>query len=258
MSIKESYAHGTPNWMDLNTSDLAKAKAYYTALLGWEYDDRPIPGGGIYSMAMKNGKSVVGLAQASEDSGIMADIWSMYIAVDDADAAVKSAAEAGATVVMPPMDVMDQGRMAILQDTVGAYVGLWQAGAHKGAEVVNEHGCFCWSEIVTADIPKALEFYKSLGLGNTEAPMGDDMPPYVGFTVGEDMVCGTMLPPSDDVPPHWHCYFAVDNCDAAVETSKAEGGMVINGPFPTPMGPMAVLADPCGTVFSVMQFAEQG
>ncbi len=254
MAIKESYAHGTPNWIDLNSSNLDAAKTFYTAVFGWDYEDRPIPGGGFYSMAMKNGKSVAGLAQSTDATANMADVWSMYIAVDDADAATAAATDAGASLIMPPMDVMDQGRMSILQDTVGAFVGLWQGAAHKGAELVNEHGAFVWSEVVTPDTEKAFEFYKSLGLTGVSQPMGEGEP-YTGFMLGENMVCGTMKPPMDGIPPHWHIYFAVDDCEAAVEAAKAAGGSVVTAPFDTPVGKMAVLGSTEGTTFSVMQMA---
>ncbi len=255
MAIKESYVHGTPNWIDISSSNLEAAKDFYTAVLGWEYEDRPLPDGGVYVMVMKNGKSVAGMSQAGEQNMGMADVWNMYIAVDDADAATAAAVEAGATAMFPPMDVMDQGRMSFIQDPVGAFVGLWQGNAHKGAEVVNEHGCFVWSEVVTEDTDKAFEFYKSLGLTGVSQPMGEGEP-YTGFMVGENMVCGTMKPPMDGVPPHWHIYFAVDDCEAAVAAAKAAGGSVVNGPFDTPVGPMAVLGSPEGTTFSVMQMAQ--
>src|SRR6516165_7916011 len=54
------YAQGTPNWVDLQTTDQSAAKQFYASLLGWSYDDNPMPQGGVYSMATVNGETVAG------------------------------------------------------------------------------------------------------------------------------------------------------------------------------------------------------
>lgn len=71
-------------------------------------------------------------------------MWSTYLNVDNADEAIAKVTEAGGTVVMPAMDVMDSGRMAFVADPTGAVFGLWEAGTHTGAQLVNEHGSFGW------------------------------------------------------------------------------------------------------------------
>jgi uncharacterized protein len=62
MPTRTSYAQGTPNWVDLQTSDLAAAKAFYSGLFGWTYDDQPMPDGQAYSMAMLRGHRVAAIA----------------------------------------------------------------------------------------------------------------------------------------------------------------------------------------------------
>ena len=52
MPQRSSYHEGTPNWVDLQTSDVDAAKAFYTRLFGWSFDDQPMPQGGAYSMAV--------------------------------------------------------------------------------------------------------------------------------------------------------------------------------------------------------------
>src|SRR6201996_1299257 len=90
------YAQGTPNWVDLQTTDQSAAKQFYASLLGWSYDDNPMPQGGVYSMATVNGETVAAIAPmppgAPEGRPPM---WNTYIAVDDVDAAVDKVGPAG-------------------------------------------------------------------------------------------------------------------------------------------------------------------
>src|SRR6266849_6241638 len=125
MPLRTSYRQGTPNWVDLQTTDQAAAKAFYGGLFGWSYDDQPMP--------------------------------DTYIAVDSVDDTVTKVQAAGGQVAMPPFDVMDAGRMAFVLDPGGAAVAFWQAGQHIGAELVNEPGTFTWNELITAD-PSSVAF----------------------------------------------------------------------------------------------------
>src|ERR1700753_2143907 len=90
------YAQGTPNWVDLQTTDQSAAKQFYASLLGWSYDDTPMPQGGVYSMATVNGETVAAIAPmppgAPEGRPPM---WNTYIAVDDVDAAGDTVGSAG-------------------------------------------------------------------------------------------------------------------------------------------------------------------
>jgi predicted enzyme related to lactoylglutathione lyase len=89
-------------------------------------------------------------------------VWSTYVNVDDADAIVARVTGAGGQVMLPPMDVMDVGRMAVFADPVGAVFGVWQPRAHKGAGIVNEVGTYSWSELITTDVDGAKAFYAAV------------------------------------------------------------------------------------------------
>ena len=82
-----------------------------------------------------------------------------YVNVDSADDTATKVAANGGTVFMPPMDVMDAGRMAVFADPVGAVIGLWQPNQHTGAQVANEPGTYCWSELITTDLDASKAFY---------------------------------------------------------------------------------------------------
>jgi predicted enzyme related to lactoylglutathione lyase len=88
--------------------------------------------------------------------------WNSYVTVTDVDATASQVPGAGGTVIAPPFDVLDAGRMAVIQDPTGAIFMIWQPKNSIGAGIVNEHGAFSWSELISPDVPKAAEFYKKI------------------------------------------------------------------------------------------------
>jgi predicted enzyme related to lactoylglutathione lyase len=169
--------------------------------------------------------------------------------------------DAGGNVLAEPMDVMDLGRMAILADPTGAVVGIWQPGSFPGAGLVNEVGTFGWNELGTRDTAAAKDFYGAVfGWGYDDEP-SPRVGTYTIWKVGEAMVGGMLdmdaLGMPAEIPPNWLVYFTVEDADAAVEKVNAGGGSVMNGPIDIPVGRFAVLDDPFGAVFAVMQPSEQ-
>lgn len=145
--------------------------------------------------------------------------------------------------------------MSFVADPQGAVFGLWQAGNHMGAQVVNEPGAFTWVELFAPDTDAAARFYEAaVGLGTETMEMGDM--PYTMWTVGDAPVGGTLPPPMEHVPNHWHVYFGTDDVAVLVARAKDGGGEILNGPMDTPNGPMATIRDPQGGVFSVIQLNE--
>ena len=255
MAKRTEYAQGTPNWVDLQTTNQSAAKEFYASLFGWSYDDAPMPGdGGVYSMAMLNGETVAAIAPMPPGAPDgMPPMWNTYIAVDDVDAAVDKVGPAGGQVLIPAFDIGDAGRMAFVADPTGPPVALWQANRHIGATLVNEPGALMWNELITDEADAALAFYEAV-VGLTYSTM--EMAPGQNYTVlkagGKD-VGGCMAPPMPDVPNHWHVYFAVDDADASAAKAAAEGGQVVVQPFDIPsVGRSAVLTDPQGAMFSVL------
>ncbi len=253
-----SYAHGTPSWLDLSSSDPDASRAFYGELFGWEFEENPTDGGGSYIMATKGGKAAAGMMQQAPEQAEMGipPMWNSYVTVDDIEDATSRATEAGGSVMMPTMDVMDAGRMAVIVDPTGAIVCLWQAKEHIGSEVVNEHGALTWTELITPDVDSAAAFYGAvLGWGAESMDMGEgDI--YTLFTNEGEQIAGAMPPPMEGIPTHWGVYFAVDDCDATVAAAQGLGASVLNPPTDGPPGRWAVLADPSGATFSVIQLSE--
>jgi hypothetical protein len=260
MPTRTEYPQGAPNWVDLQTTDQSAAKQFYSSLLGWSYDDNPMPGSdAVYSMATLNGETVAAIAPMGPGAPEGAPpMWNTYIAVDDVDAAVDKVSGAGGQALMPAFDIGDAGRMSFVADPTGAVVGLWQANRHIGATLVGETGAVIWNELNTDRPDLALAFYEAV-VGMTHSTV--EMAPgqnYRLLKAGDTDAGGCTEPPMPGVPNHWHVYFAVDDADAAAAKTAAEGGQVIVEPFDIPsVGRSAVLSDPQGGVFSVLKPAAQ-
>lgn len=253
------YKPGTPCWIDLMVPDQQAALDFYCDLFGWQGEIGPSEQGG-YSVCTLKGKPVAGIMKAMNPDGTVPDpmpptAWTTYLATDSIDSTAKSVTDAGGTVMMGPMDVMDLGRMAVIADPTGAVVGLWQAGTFDGAGIVNEHGALIWNELNTGDTRAATEFYGAvLPLEAAPTPM-PGAEGYIEFKVGERGIAGMMdlaaLPPG--VPPHWMPYFGVDDVDSIQAATVRAGGSVLAPAFDMAAGRMAVLADPQGGGFSVIK-----
>jgi predicted enzyme related to lactoylglutathione lyase len=246
------YAPGTPLWVDFNSPDLDRSRAFYESLFGWTSQVVAPPEAGSYTMFSLNGKTVAAGATAMPDQH---PAWSTYISTADADAAAQAVTAAGGQVLMGPSDVMGQGRMVVFADPTGAHGCIWQPQLHTGAELVNEPGSFCWNELYTRDMPAARAFYERVfGWGVQEDQFNGGA--YTMFKVGDRPVAGgldmtAMLPA--EVPPHWLVYFTVNNTADTVAKAKGLGATILQEPKDTPMGPIAVIRDPVGAAFAVIQ-----
>jgi len=259
MPTRESYVPGTPSWVDLSTTDQDAAKRFYRALFGWTYDDVPAGDDAVYSMAMLQGATVAAIATQQPEQAALGvpPHWQMYITVDDLDAACERAGEA---VHVPPFQIMEAGKMAVLTDPAGAFFMLWEPIEHVGAGLVNEHGTFIWSELTAPNYESTAEFYERVvGLQFLAVPMPDGST-YGGWTLdgtADTMVAGAMKPQGPPMPAHWNIYFACDDVDALVAKVAELGGAVHAEPFDIPVvGRLSVVADPQGAVFTLMQPAE--
>ena len=116
MPVMETYAPGTFCWADLGTPDAAAAKRFYTALFGWSADDRPIGPDASYTMLTVDGRAVAALYALEPAHSGAPPHWLSYISVASASDLAKRAKELGAAVLMDPFDVLDVGRMALVQD----------------------------------------------------------------------------------------------------------------------------------------------
>ena len=253
MSERTSYPHGVPSWVDLASPDVDASVAFYCGLFGWEHlSAGPVEESGGYGMFTLRHKLVAGVGPLQNET--QPPVWSTYVAVDDADATVARATEAHGQVAMGVLDVMDAGRMAFLIDPTGAMIGIWQAGRHTGAQIVNEPGTVGWNELSARETEPAQAFYASV-FGWEPEPVESSGGGYTVFNVGGKAVAGMIRMSSqpEGTPGHWRTYFIVADTDATVAGAEGLGGTVSVPAFDLEdIGRIAMLADPNGTTFAVM------
>jgi uncharacterized protein len=252
MTNIEKHQPGTPSWFDLMTPDIEKARAFYAGVFGWDYNVGS-PESGNYSMAKVGGKNAAGMGSMPPGAPYPT-AWTVYFNVENVDTTAEAIKANGGNVMMGPMDVFEEGRLLVAADPTGAVFGLWQPKNHKGADVKDVHGTMGWQECHTRDADKARDFYArvfKLEPVKLEAPGMD----YWTLNRGKDQFGGiynnTKMPA--EMPPHWLAYFTVDNTDAAINAVKAGGGKVMGDAMDTPYGRLAVVSDPFGAVFAVVQ-----
>jgi uncharacterized protein len=260
MSERTSYEPGTPCWIDLGTPDQDAAGEFYGGLFGWELkEDENAEQTGGYRTAQLGGKAIGGVMKLMQEGQPPA--WLTYIAVEDAEATAAKAVEAGATVLAEPMAVLDYGTMAVLSDPSGAVFGLWQAGIHIGADLVNEPGALSWNELNTRDPDGAKAFYGAVFGWNFEDNEMGEMGTYTSLKLGDGPVGGMLdmaargIP--EEVPAHWQVYFAVEDTDATIEKAKERDGSVMVEPIDIPAGRFAILTDPHGASFAVIALSDE-
>jgi predicted enzyme related to lactoylglutathione lyase len=239
-----TFAPGQPAWVDLGTSDVPAASAFYTGVFGWTIDDLGPEAGG-YGILRKDGQQIGGIGPATDDS--RGTSWSIYFSTDDANDTESRVATGGGTVIMPPMDVMDQGRMAVFQDPVGAYFSVWQAGKLTGMDVIRVPGTVSWVELYSTDLESVTGFYATvLGVGVREIPgMG-----YTLFEVDGESVAGAMASP--EATSRWQVYFEVEDADAVADRALELGAEELLRQD-SPAGRLASLVDPQGGVFCIIR-----
>lgn len=242
-------------WPELSTTDQKGAVAFYRALFGWTVNEQPMGPTETYSTFEVRGRSAgAACTQRAEEKGVPPH-WGTYIAVASADDAVKKAKALGAKVFAEPFDVMESGRMAVLQDPTGAVFHVWQANKHIGIRVAGEPGALCWTELSTRDTKAAEAFYTGLFGWTAKRSAANAPMEYTEFQMQGRSLGGMMPMPAQVpafVPPYWMPYFQVADCDASVATAQSLGGKLVVPPMVIPDGGrFAVLNDPQGAMFAV-------
>ncbi len=255
----QSHPPGSFCWIELGTTDQAAAKKFYTSLFGWTAEDSPMGPGEFYTMFRLEGQDEGGgytLRPDQRQAGVPPH-WMVYVAVENADAAVAKAKELSGQAMTGAFDVMEHGRMAVLSDPTGAVFSVWQAKMHPGTGmVIGKDGAFSWADLNTDDPEKASQFYSGLFgwqmMKNPNDPDGD----YIHIKNGEHFIGG--IPPArprpQGVPPHWLIYFHASDCDKFTGKAKSLGANVMFGPITMEnVGRFSIVADPQGAVFSLFQ-----
>ncbi|MFG3394664.1 VOC family protein [Streptomyces parvus] len=245
---------GTPCWADAMFADVEGAKSFYADVLGWTFGES-LAEFGHYTQAYANGKAAAAVSPPMPGEEGNPSSWCLYLASQDTAATVAKVRENGGEVLVEPMEVGVFGTMALARDPGGAVFGIWQGNTHEGFETeMGAPGGYCWSEVFTRDAKAVDAFYPAV-FPYAEQKMDEASMDFAVFQVQAQPVLGRMVMDSDfppEVPSYLNVYFAVPDCDAAVARTTERGGVLHFGPMDSPFGRFAVLGDPQGAAFSVI------
>ena len=244
---------GAPCWIDLFSSDTAKATTFYSELFGWKAEE-PQEGFGGYFTFTKDGKHVGGCMHNDGQAGYP-DGWSIHLMTDDVEAVASATSKQGGKVDFEPMTVGENGRSTMVRDPGGAAVGAWQPGTQQGFEITGEVGTPTWFELHTREYDKAVSFYRDVFKWDAHTVSDTDEFRYTTLGEGDNQLAGIMddtAVSGDADPPHWAIYFKVDDADAVLEKIVELGGKVIQPAEDTPYGRLARAADPTGAEFRIV------
>lgn len=177
-------------------------------------------------------------------------MWNSYITVESADAAAQEAEQLGATVHAPPFDVLEAGRMAVIQDPQGAFFMVWEPRAHIGAGLVNAPGALAWNELSSSDVDASAAFYGEL-FGWTTEPFADSPQRYLIIKNGDRGNGGVRELGDQPAPPHWLAYFGIDDIDDGLAKVQDLGGSKMAGPIDIGIAKIAIVQDPQGAAFAI-------
>jgi len=235
------------------TSDTDRSREFYCELFGWAAEEPAEEFGGYFNFT-KDGVLVAG-CMASQAGAGAPDIWSVYLATDDAGKTVEAAAANGGQIHVQAMAVADLGTMAVVGDPGGATIGVWQPGQHRGFGIFGEAGTPSWFELQTRDYESAVAFYRNVFRWDTHVV--SDTPEFRYATLAHDdawlagIVDATDFLP-EGVAAHWSVYFGVEDADAALARIGDLGGSTLRPAEDTPYGRLATAVDPTGAQFKLV------
>jgi len=257
MAETKTAVTNVPIWLDLSSGDPAGSREFYGKLFGWHVEVNPDPQYGGYALAKLGGKDVAGIGPKMSPEGPSA--WLVYIGTKNAEDTVKKTTAAGGRVIVEPMQIGPQGRMVVIQDPAGAFIGAWEPAAMKGAQVMNAPNSFGWSELNARGIDKSIDFYKKVfGWSPKKSEMGgqSDLPEYTEFQVNGESIAGgmemnSMIPA--EVPSYWMPYFEVADVDKAFHKATELGASEMVAPQDFPGGRFGIVSDPQGASFGLLK-----
>jgi len=244
-------------WADLVTDDVPAAYKFYGRLFGWTFRNL-----GNYIIAANDERPLCGMLQRPRpaDQPQAKPRWFGYISVTDVDRAQRLVLKAGGRVLAPPEQMPRRGEQAVFADPEGALFGVVKSSSGDPQDFLAEPGDWIWIELLSRDARKAGEFYQSIAgydiIENTNSPRPDD---YVFISKGYARAAALTLPKEmTQVQPNWLLFVRVKDLNACVAQAAQLGGKVLIAPKAELLhGKVAVLADPTGAAFGVMEWSDE-
>lgn len=243
---------GRAVWRELMTGDVERAKAFYSELFGWRFQDFPMgEGAPPYPIAHVGDKGVGGIMKKPEGAP-MPSFWTTYFSTKDVDATIERAKKGGGSVAFGPIDVPEVGRIATVMDFAGAAFGLLRSTMDDPAPGRPQLGEFCWETISSPDLERARSFYRDVfGWVEQSMPGGGG----TVFGTGPEMQDGVAdLQKAEGMPPAWMTYVVVETIEDARARAEKLGAQVVVPLIEVPhVGRIAFIADPTGGHIGLFQ-----
>jgi len=248
MAQKE-FRHGQFTWRELLCPDPARARAFYGELLGWSFEDMPMPSG-PYTIASLGARQIAGIWKMPPDAPFPPN-WGGYVSVASADRAIQTATELGATLLMPAQSVEGVGRFAPLRDPTGAAFSVLEPSAPGDPAPERPAGHdFCWESLSTTDVEKAKAFYGAVVGWKIDAAPSSGMPL---FSAGAKQVAD-IQPAQPGGHSAWLSHVLVEKLEPARDRVVKLGGKVVVPVIDIEkVGRMTIVADPMGAVLSLFE-----
>ena len=250
-------------WYELLTPDPDGAKAFYDSVIGWTVEQHSAFPNGYRMIGRSDGMNAGGVIPLSDEMQAHGarPIWLGYIAVADVDRTVAAVEESGGKALMPPFDIPNVGRVAMVSDPAGAPVYVMaptppaeQPDAQSDVFSVDQPQHVRWNELTTSDPDGAVGFYsRQFGWGQEGSmpmgPAGD-----YRFVQHGSVNIGAISPQMQpDAPTGWIYYIGVDDIDRATSAVTSGGGQVLMGPHEIPGGEYSLIGlDPQGATFGLV------
>ncbi|MCA1282317.1 VOC family protein [Saccharopolyspora sp. 7B] len=245
---------GMPCWIELVTTDVEQAREFYAELFGWRYETHQDDAAGEHVVAYRDGFPVASIRRSAGEHSE----WRLFLAAQDVDTTAEQALGEGARIVVPPADVPGIGRKTVLVGPSDAEFGLlspddsWQFD-------VGLPGTLMWAELVTIKAAAADGFFQRLFGYEAEQFGAENRSNYaVWYLAGESVLARVSMIRdyiTSDTRPHWLLYLGADadeGIDGLVHRAIGLGGRVRVDPYGSSIGRVAVLRDPTGARFAVV------
>jgi predicted enzyme related to lactoylglutathione lyase len=244
-------------WEELVTPDLASAEHFYGGLLGWTFKDLKV-GNQDYALALLDGRPIAGLVQRPEPAGARHQyFWLTFLGAADVDAVKRAALSDGGKVIVQPRTYPARGRQALLADPQGAVFGVIASQTGDPPDYLADPGEWIWSVVLTRNPDTDARFYKKLfGYDVFDLPSEDGLR-HVVLSNDDYARAGVNSLPADSHRrrPHWLDFVRVSDASEMATKAVALGGRVLVEPrVDRHGGRLAVIADPAGAPFGVMEW----
>jgi uncharacterized protein len=246
-------------WADLVTPDLAAAEKFYGGLFGWTFQSIRA-GSSDYAVAMLDGRPIGGMMQKAIPSGEHhQSAWLTFLAVSDVDVVKRTALAHGAKVLADSRSYPMRGRQSVLTDPEGAVFAILASSSGDSPDYLPVPGEWIWSSLHAKDPGAEAAFYQELfGYDVFDLPSDDDLDHLILSTDDYARASANSFPSgSARRHPHWLNFVRVENAANMAAKVVAMGGHVLVEPRVDRHGGMlAVVADPAGAPFGLMEWSD--